>query len=127
MTNLDPDEQVRKPADPELSRESLPLSASASGDELAPGEEREQLDPDWAELVLDNADPEEQNFDHSALNTLGSRAIALGLLIGHGYHQGQYELLLAATSTHPVTPLLLSPRQAYGYLKALLNGETTHG
>lgn len=127
MTNLDPDEQVREPVDPELSRESSPLSASASGEELAPGEEREQLDPDWAELVLDDADPEEQSFDYSALNTLGTRAIALGLLIGHGYHQGQYELLLAATSTHPVTPLLLSPRQAYGYLKALLNGETTHG
>lgn len=130
MTNLEPDEPVREPVDPELSRESLPLSASASGQELAPGEDRGQLDPDWAELVLDKADPEEQNFenfDYSALNTLGTRAIALGLLIGHGYHQGQYELLLAATSTHPVTPLLLSPRQAYGYLKALLDGETTHG
>jgi hypothetical protein len=106
MSNLEPDDQVR-----------------------------EQLEPDWAELVLDNlaldkTDPEEQNlenFDYSALNTLGTQAIARGLLIGHGYHQGQYELLLAATRTHPVTPLLLSPRQAYGYLKSLLNGETPHG
>ena len=127
MTNLEPDEPVGEPVDPELCGESLPLSVSAAGEGLEPGEEKEQLEPDWAELVSDNADPEEQNFDYSALNTLGTRAIARGLLIGHGYHHGQYELLLAATSTHPVTPLLLSPRQAYGYLKSLLDGKTTHG
>jgi hypothetical protein len=93
--------------------------------------EPNDLEPLDLELDADELTADEltaDNFDYSALNTLGNRAIALGLLIGHGYHQGEYELLPTATDTVPATPLLLSPRQAYGYLKSLiLSWEQTHG
>lgn len=114
MTHFEPDDRERQ--DRELVDQEL-ANPEFADPEFADPELNDLL---FADLELQPAAPEESNFDYSALNTLGNRAIALGLLIGHGYHQGQYELLLAATATDPVTPLLLSPREAYGYLKALI-------
>jgi len=71
-----------------------------------------------------NIESEEETVDHNQLNALGNRAIALGLIIGHGYHQGQYELLYK----EPGTSLLLSPQEAFIHLKALLRSvEETDG
>jgi hypothetical protein len=52
------------------------------------------------------------------LNELGNRAIKAGLIAGHGYYQGQYELL------HQGQSVLLSPEAAENYLENLLQGES---
>ena len=67
-------------------------------------------------------EPDTDDFDYSQLNELGNRAIALGLLLGHGYRGRQYELLQRGEV------LLLSPSKAYAYLKALIQtGEQPDG
>ena len=48
------------------------------------------------------------------LNDLGNRAIQLGLIVGHGYRGGQYELL----SKEEV--VLLPPDEAQKYLENLI-------
>ncbi|MBW4522612.1 MAG: hypothetical protein KME16_23445 [Scytolyngbya sp. HA4215-MV1] len=60
------------------------------------------------------SEPEADHFDYNQLNTLGNRAIALGLIVGHGYHQGKYELLQREEV------LLLSPPEAFAYLQSLI-------
>lgn len=62
----------------------------------------------------DNGGSEADSFDYNQLNQLGNRAIALGLIAGHGYHQGQYELLKREEA------LLMSPQAAIAYLKSLI-------
>lgn len=49
------------------------------------------------------------------LNTLGNRAIQLGLIVGHGYRGGKYELL----SKEEV--VLLPPDEALKYLQTLVD------
>jgi hypothetical protein len=67
-------------------------------------------------------EPDTDDFDYNRLNELGNRAIALGLLLGHGYRGGQYELLQRGEV------LLLSPPEAYAYLQALVQaGEQPDG
>lgn len=60
------------------------------------------------------SDRDSNAFDYTQLTVLGNRAIALGLIVGHGYHQGKYELL------HRGEALLLSPAEAISYLQALI-------
>jgi hypothetical protein len=62
----------------------------------------------------DNGGSEADSFDYNQLNQLGNRAIALGLIAGHGYYQGQYELLKRGEA------LLMSPQAAIAYLKSLI-------
>lgn len=45
------------------------------------------------------------------LNDLGNQAIQLGLIAGHGYHRGQYEILQQGKV------LLMSPDEAVVYLQ----------
>lgn len=52
-------------------------------------------------------------FDDNQLHALGNQAITMKLIVGHGYHQGQYEVLQAGKV------LLLSPQTAFAYLHAL--------
>lgn len=59
-------------------------------------------------------EPAADDFDYNQINELENRAIALGLIIGHGYRQGQYELL------HRNEVRLLSPQAAVVYLQSLL-------
>jgi hypothetical protein len=56
------------------------------------------------------------DFDDNQLHQLGNQAIQQGLIIGHGYHQGQYEIL------HRTETVLLSPQEAVIYLQELLTG-----
>lgn len=65
---------------------------------------------------LDGADdPGGMDYgDQNQLHALGNAAQAQGLILGHGYHQGQYEIL---RSGEVVT---LEPRLAQAYLAALL-------
>ncbi|MGB5962455.1 MAG: hypothetical protein WBG73_17445 [Coleofasciculaceae cyanobacterium] len=44
---------------------------------------------------------------------LGNQAVKKGLISGHGYHQGKYEILCNGQV------FLLSPEKAYSYLKTL--------
>jgi hypothetical protein len=62
----------------------------------------------------DFANPEISNFDSNQLHELGNLAIRQGLILGHGYHQGQYEIL------HKTEAVLLAPQAALAYLKSLL-------
>jgi hypothetical protein len=58
-----------------------------------------------------------QEMEMISINTLtelGNRAIQLGLIAGHGYHQGQYELIRAGKI------LLMSPEEATDYLRQLI-------
>lgn len=67
-------------------------------------------------------EPDADSFDYNQLNELGNRAIALGLLVGHGYRGGQYELLSKGEV------LLLPPQEAYAYLQTLIQtGEQPDG
>ena len=54
------------------------------------------------------------NFNQ--LHELGNQAIKLGLILGHGFHGGQYEILCRTEV------LMLSPKDAQVYLKELIAG-----
>lgn len=49
------------------------------------------------------------------LNELGNQAIALKLIAGHGYHQGQYEIIRQGQV------LTMTPGEAVSYLQALVD------
>lgn len=59
-------------------------------------------------------EPEAAEPDYNQLNTLGNRAIALGVIVGHGYRGGDYELLQRDQV------VLLKPQEAIAYLKTLI-------
>jgi hypothetical protein len=48
------------------------------------------------------------------LNELGNQAVKLGLIAGHGYHKGQYEILRQGKV------LLMSPDEAIEYLQQVI-------
>ena len=75
---------------------------------------------DSEDLDLESSGAEALDFNQ--LHDLGNQAIAQGLIIGHGYHQGKYELL------HRGEALLLSPPEALSYLRSLMpSAEQTDG
>lgn len=53
----------------------------------------------------------------NALNDLGNRAIAAGLIIGHGFHGGEYEILRRGEV------LTFPPEEAQAYLTDLLQNQ----
>ena len=59
-------------------------------------------------------DQEIETISINKLTELGNRAIQLGLIAGHGYHRGQYEILRQGQI------ILLSPTEATSYLENLL-------
>ena len=83
--------------------------------------EAEDFDPRNFEADDLAEDPDAEPFDFNQLHNLGNQAIAQGLIIGHGYHQGKYELL------HRGEALLLSPPEALSYLRSLMAAEQTNG
>jgi hypothetical protein len=48
------------------------------------------------------------------LNELGNRAVQMGLIAGHGYRGGQYEILRQGKA------IALSPKEAQVYLQELI-------
>ena len=52
------------------------------------------------------------------LTQLGNQAVQLGLIAGHGYHKGQYEILRQGRA------LLMSPDEAQTYLEKLIQDMT---
>lgn len=59
--------------------------------------------------------------DLNQLNELGNRAIAARLIVGHGYRQGNYEILRAGEV------LTFPPQAALAYLEQLLDAEGEAG
>lgn len=62
-----------------------------------------------------------QELDSISINNLtqlGNRAVQLGLIAGHGYHKGQYEIL------HQGKSLMMSPDEAQTYLEKLIKEVT---
>lgn len=64
--------------------------------------------------VLRQINQEVEAMSFNELNELGNKAVSLGLIIGHGYHKGQYEIL---RRNEVVT---LPPKEARTYLKNLI-------
>lgn len=56
----------------------------------------------------------EEAFLTTEITQLGNQAVKKGLISGHGYYQGNYEILCNGQI------FLLSPEKAYSYLKTLI-------
>ena len=59
-----------------------------------------------------NREVEMMSLNH--LNELGNKAVSLGLIIGHGFFRGEYEILRKEET------LSLSPEKAQDYLTKLI-------
>ena len=68
--------------------------------------------------VRPKMDREREAMSLNQLNALGNRAVALGLIAGHGHHRGQYEILRQGQVR------LMSPREAVTYLQSLIQSVT---
>ncbi len=74
---------------------------------------------DEAEHMRQRLNQEIDVIGINKLTELGNRAIELGLIAGHGYHKGQYELIREGKI------LLMTPQEATAYLSQLI--EETEG
>lgn len=63
---------------------------------------------------IDDIDRDTEAMGWNQLSSLGNHAIELGLIIGHGFYKGQYEIL------KPGEPMLMSPDAALLYLQKLI-------
>lgn len=70
------------------------------------------------ESIRQQLDAEVEYLSINQLNELGNQAIALGLIAGHGHHQGQYEILRQGEV------LLMTPQEALPYLQTLIQTAT---
>jgi hypothetical protein len=55
-----------------------------------------------------------ESMSVNQLNALGNQAIQMGLIAGHGYHKGQYEILRQGQAK------LMTPEAAMQYLQQLI-------
>jgi len=69
------------------------------------------------EELRQQLDQEMESLSYNRLHKLGNEAIARGLIIGHGYRGGQYEILRREEE------LLLDPEAAEQYLEGLLQSD----
>ncbi|MBE9126988.1 MULTISPECIES: hypothetical protein [unclassified Coleofasciculus] len=69
---------------------------------------------DEEERLRQRLNQEIESFSINKLTQLGNQAISLGLIIGHGYHGGKYEILRQGQV------LLMSPEKAQTYLENLI-------
>jgi hypothetical protein len=60
-------------------------------------------------------DPDAEKADFNQLHDLATQAQSIGLIAGHGYHQGQYELI------HQGQIILLPVKEAMAYLQKLMD------
>jgi len=67
------------------------------------------------ELQKQRLNQELENIGFNQLNELGNRAVQLGLIIGHGFRGGQYEIL------SPQEVVLLPPKEAQQYLQDVVD------
>lgn len=64
-------------------------------------------------LINQDTNPNEA-FSTTEITELGNQAVKKGLISGHGYYQGKYEILCNGQI------FLLTPEKAYSYLKTLV-------
>ncbi len=69
------------------------------------------------EELRQQLDREMETLSYNRLHKLGNEAIEKGLIIGHGYRGGKYEVLRKDED------LLLDPEKAEKYLEGLLKSE----
>lgn len=62
----------------------------------------------------DEQEKEKEILSLNKLTKLGNQAIDLGLIVGHGYRGGQYEILRSGEV------LLMTPQEAQIYLQELI-------
>lgn len=74
-------------------------------------------------MTDDSLDPridlESESLEYNALHELGNQAQSAGLIMGHGHHQGKYEILRQGQS------LLMPPKEAQAFLLDLLKSIET--
>ncbi|MEM9093141.1 MAG: hypothetical protein AAGC93_30985 [Cyanobacteria bacterium P01_F01_bin.53] len=58
-----------------------------------------------------------ENLSINQLNEFGNQAVKLGLIAGHGHHQGQYEIIREGKI------LTMSPKEALTFLQQLVQPE----
>ena len=66
------------------------------------------------ELLKQRLNLELEAIAYNQLNELGNRAVQMGLIAGHGYRGGQYEILRQGKA------IALSPQEAQVYLQELI-------
>ena len=64
----------------------------------------------------DEQEKEQEILSLNKLTELGNEAINLGLIVGHGYRGGQYEILRSGEV------LLMTSQEAQSYLQGLIEG-----
>ena len=68
---------------------------------------------------IDQSDSDGETLSLNQLNDLGNQAIKLGLIAGHGHHQGQYEIIRQGKI------LTLAPQEAVTFLQQLVQPDTS--
>lgn len=72
------------------------------------------MDKKHEEKLLNQETAAKEGVCKTELTQLGNQAVKKGLISGHGYHQGKYEILCNGQI------FLLTPEKAYSYLKTLI-------
>ncbi|MFP4121730.1 hypothetical protein [Coleofasciculus sp.] len=70
------------------------------------------------DFIRQKLNQELDSISINKLTQLGNQAVQLGLIAGHGYHKGKYEILRQGEA------LLMSPDQAQTYLEKLIQEVT---
>ncbi|AKG20494.1 hypothetical protein IJ00_03460 [Calothrix sp. 336/3] len=69
---------------------------------------------DAEEMLRQQIAEQGEMISTNLLTELGNRAVAMGLIAGHGFHGGRYEILRQGEV------MLLSPQEAQSYLQDLI-------
>ncbi|MEQ8752689.1 MAG: hypothetical protein RID09_04105 [Coleofasciculus sp. G1-WW12-02] len=70
------------------------------------------------DIIRQKLNQELEGISINKLTQLGNQAVQLGLIAGHGYHKGQYEILRQGKA------LMMSPDEAQAYLEKLIQDVT---
>jgi len=70
------------------------------------------------DIIRQKLNQELDSISINKLTQLGNQAVQLGLIAGHGYHKGKYEILRQGEA------LLMSPDEAQTYLEKLIQDVT---
>ncbi|HEY9614253.1 hypothetical protein [Allocoleopsis sp.] len=76
--------------------------------------EQQNMEENKEEQILDRQTAAKEVVLTNELTKLGNQAVKKGLISGHGYHGGKYEILCNGQI------FLLTPEQAHSYLKDLV-------
>lgn len=76
--------------------------------------EQKNMDTNNEEQFVNRPTAAKEAISTTELTQLGNQAVKRGLISGHGYHGGKYEILCNGQI------FLLTPEQAHSYLKDLV-------